>query len=443
MSIAPFQRSRVHPSRAAILGLTLLALVMVCRPDRAAGQGQMLEQQNSCFRCHRVIDDRRYSDPVREYVGDIHFEKGFGCVACHGGDSTILDRRSAKDRSKGYIGTPDRRDIPQLCGRCHADARFMKRHNPSLRVDQLAEYATSVHGQRLFDLGDENVATCTSCHTAHSIRPPSDPKSSVHPTRVAETCGHCHADTTHMASYDIPTDQLSEYRKSIHWTLLDEKGDLSAPTCNDCHGNHGAAPPDVESVGAVCGQCHTAQQAMFETSDHRDAFIRLGTPGCAGCHGNHGIHGTDDAMLGVGEGSVCGQCHAAGEPEGEAALVMRGLIEKLEIERERADSLLGEAEAAGMEVSQAQFELESASSALVQVRVTTHVARVDSVEAKVGAGLQITSQAWDRGQQAFRELHYRRVGLAISSVIIIVLIVGLVIKIREVEAGSDEGRSDG
>src|SRR6266540_7241295 len=33
-----------------------------------------------------------------------------------------------------------------ICGRCHSDAQFMKRYNPALRVDQVAEYATSVHG---------------------------------------------------------------------------------------------------------------------------------------------------------------------------------------------------------------------------------------------------------------------------------------------------------
>lgn len=416
--------------RAPIVALTLIA---VGWPSRAAAQGQALEQQNSCFRCHRVIDDRRFSDPVREYVGDIHFEKGFGCVVCHGGDSTILDRRMAKDRSKGYIGVPDRRDIPQVCGRCHSDARFMKRYNPSLRIDQTAEYATSVHGQRLFELGDGQVATCTSCHTAHSIRPPSDPTSSVHPARVAETCGHCHADTTYMASYDIPNDQLSEYRSSVHWKAMDEDGDLSAPTCNDCHGNHGAAPPEVEWIGNVCGQCHTAQQGLFEGSSHPAAFMQLGKPGCVGCHDNHAIRQTSDEMLGPGRESVCAECHEADDPEGKAAAGMRAMIERLKVERARSDSLLERAEGAGLEVSQARFELEDATNAIVRARASTHSASVDSVKARVDEGLAITSKAWERGKGAFRDLRIRRIGLAVSSVIILVLIAGIVMKIHEFE----------
>ena len=39
------------------VGIALLTLVW---PQRASGQGQILEQQNSCFRCHRVIDDPRF-----------------------------------------------------------------------------------------------------------------------------------------------------------------------------------------------------------------------------------------------------------------------------------------------------------------------------------------------------------------------------------------------
>ena len=35
-------------------------------------------------------------------------------------------------------------------------------------------------------------ATCTDCHTTHGALPSSDPASSVHPQRIAGTCGRCH-----------------------------------------------------------------------------------------------------------------------------------------------------------------------------------------------------------------------------------------------------------
>jgi len=394
------------------------------------------DPQDTCFRCHRIIDEERFSAPVREYVDDVHYAKGFRCTACHGGDSRAMGP-AAKDPAKGYIGIPARSEIPALCGRCHSDARFMKNYNPALRVDQEAEYQTSTHGQRLFGEDDPNVATCTSCHTAHSIRPPSAPQSSVHPTRVAETCSACHADTARMASYAIPTDQLDEYRKSVHWKVMDE-GDVSAPTCNDCHGNHGAAPPEVDWVGNVCGQCHTAQQDFFDASPHVSAFSQLGRPGCVGCHGNHSIAQATDDMLGLGSGSVCAECHDAGDPGGQAAVAMQRLIRALERGREHADSLLARAEHAGIEVSQARFELEDATNAIVRARASTHAAVIDSLQARVQEGQAITGKANERGRSAFRDLRIRRLGLAVSSAIIVLLIAGLVMKIREVEG--KEGR---
>ena len=127
------------------------------------------------------------------------------------------------DRKKGYIGKPSPAQVVSVCGKCHADANFMRNHNPSLRVDQVAEYYTSVHGRRLREQKDQKVATCASCHPAHSIRPPNDARSSVHPLRVADTCGSCHSNAEHMAPYKIPTDQVEKFKKSVHWRLMTSK----------------------------------------------------------------------------------------------------------------------------------------------------------------------------------------------------------------------------
>ena len=219
---------------------------------QAATEAQAPEK-GTCVTCHEILPDARLSDPAKGYAGDVHATKGFGCAACHGGDMTIAGM-GAMDPAKGYLAKPAREQIPQLCGRCHSDAQFMKQYNPALRVDQESEYVTSVHGQRLVREDDTRVATCVSCHPAHSIRPPSDPQSSVHPLKVAETCSACHANAEYMTSYGIPTDQQEKYERSIHWTMLEEEHDLSAPTCKDCHRNQGAAPHGNSWVGNTCGQ---------------------------------------------------------------------------------------------------------------------------------------------------------------------------------------------
>jgi predicted CXXCH cytochrome family protein len=337
------------------------------------------------------------------------------------------------DPEKGYIGVPGRRLTPEVCGRCHSNAEFMRRYNPGLRVDQVAEYWTSEHGQRLAATGDSSVATCSSCHTPHSIREASDPQSSVYPARVAALCSTCHADPTHMAEYGLPTDQREGYERSVHWEMMSEGGDLSAPTCNDCHGNHGAAPPGVNWVGNVCGQCHAVEGGLYANSFHSQILTIIGRPGCATCHGNHEIVAADDEMLGVEEGAVCAQCHTAESSGGQTATGMRALIDSLRAGFDGADSLLHRAEEAGMEVSQAQFDLNDARNSLVRARTALHSFSIDSVRASVQEGLEVTAAANVRGLGALSELRTRRVGLTVSALIILVLIAGLVLKIRQVE----------
>ena len=386
----------------------------------------------SCVSCHLELGDERLVKPAKQLGEDIHAAKGFGCASCHGGDARATGME-AMDPAKGYIGKPERRDIPQLCGRCHADPRFMKRYNPSLRVDQVAEYQTSVHGRRLKELGDPKVATCASCHPAHAIKPPSDPKSSVHPLRVADTCGRCHADSKYMEPYGIPTNQVQRYKTSIHWKTMTEKGDLSAPICNDCHGNHGAAPPGVSWVGNVCGQCHTVMAELFSKSIHAKVFIQMGAPGCATCHDNHGIQAASDELLGLGRTSVCVACHTAEDKGGKAAVDMRGLLDSLRTEAGRTRAILLQAERAGMEVSQAQFELNGGKDALVKAQAAIHAFTVEAVKKEAEPGFAVSAKAYARGVRALEELRFRRKGLAVSVLIILAVIGGLVLKIRQLD----------
>lgn len=433
-------RAPFPPVAAALLLLAASLSPVVGQEDRpffprsTADEDSLPRLGGNCVRCHLELEEERLAVPARYFAESVHGAAGFDCVACHGGDASAQGRIAAH---AGTVSRPPRRRIPELCSRCHSRADFMKRYAPDLRVDQMDRYLTSVHGQRLLQLGDTRVATCVDCHSAHLITPPDDDRSSVHPARLPGTCGGCHANQPYMAPYDIPTDQLAEYKRSVHWEQLTEEGDLSSPVCNDCHGNHGAVPPEVDRIHAVCGECHLQIDGLFTASVHDSVFASRDLPGCVTCHGNHEITRSSDRMLALESPGVCGGsgCHSPRDAGGEATLAMRSAIDSLERARDRADSILAVAEHAGMEVSQAQFELTAVQNPLVSARNAVHTASLDSVRGAVEEGLAITGRGFERGEGALRELEVRRLGLAVSSGVILLLIGALLLKIRRLETG--------
>lgn len=407
-----------------------VALGALCVPHAVVAQGY--PSDSTCINCHLDQEDERLLNPALLIQTDVHRTAGFGCLACHGGDRP---GRISPAESGGFLSKPTRAEIPELCGSCHSDAQFMRGFNPTLRVDQELEYASSVHGQKLREEADTSVATCVSCHPAHDTRPPSDPESSVHPANVATTCANCHADSTRMAGRDLPTDQFDEYVTGVHGQLMIEEGDLTAPTCNDCHGNHGAAPPEVTSVSKVCGQCHAMMEDFFVGGGHDEYFDDEELPGCATCHGNHAIEEVSDDLLRIRGEEVCTQCHENGDGQVGAFLDMKNLVDSLKAEQERSRLILEDATNLGMEVSQAVFELESVNNALTKARTAIHGFAVEAVAAEVDEGFTVTTGAFERGEEALAEHRFRRVGLGASALVIALLIVGLSLKIRALEEG--------
>src|SRR4051812_48175170 len=336
----------------------LLVLALLLAPATLLSQ-----TQNTCLECHGSLDDnlKITSDQISQ---DIHIQKGLTCASCHGGDPTSME---AMDPKKGFKGHIARNKIPELCSSCHAKGDYMRGYNPSLRTDQLAQYQTSIHGKKLAT-GDTHVAVCIDCHGVHGIRPSSDTRSTVHPTNVAQTCARCHNDGKYMKPYGIKTDQFAGYSSSVHHDALAVRGDLSAPTCTTCHGNHGAAPPGVASVENVCSTCHALQAQLFDTSKHKVAFGSAGLPGCVTCHSNHRITKPNDTMIGTGAGAVCVNCHS----QGDAGFALADSVSKQFLATQkavaRADEILTRAEQSGMEVSQAQLELIDARDRLTKAR---------------------------------------------------------------------------
>ena len=389
----------------------------------------------SCVSCHGGLSDVRLAKPAAAFAGtDVHRENGFACIDCHGGDGSAADKQRAHDTGRGFRGKPAGSAVIATCARCHSDATFMRRFAPRQRVDQAAEYATSVHGKQLAS-GDTRVATCASCHGAHGVRRVNDVRSPVFATNVAATCAACHADEAHMRGYTLagkplPTNQLALYQQSVHYAALTRGSDLSAPTCNDCHGNHGAAPPGAGSVVNICGTCHAVFAQKFATSVHSQIFDR----GCVECHNNHAVLKPSDEMLGTDARSLCGSCHSGDDDKGaQAAGQMRGDIERLKTALGQSSARVDGLKNAGMEMSTQELAIGLARTRLTLARAEMHTFDRAHVAPVVAEGMTALAEVDSAGEKAAAELRFRRRGLAASLGAILLVVLALGVKIRQLE----------
>jgi len=408
--------------------LVVLAGVVSIWPAYAQAQQS---RRNACVECHSQLGDK-LGAPVSQLPESVHGKAGLSCADCHGGDPTADDMDAAMSPMEGYRGAPEPAEVPRFCGRCHSDERYMRRYRPRIPVDQEKAYWTSMHGT-LLKRGDTKVAQCVSCHGSHEIRAVNDPRSTVYPTRVPLTCKKCHANSEYMAEYGIPTDQFEKYKKSVHGIALLEKGDTGAPACNDCHGNHGAVPPGVASVANVCGHCHVSPRELFVASPHKKAFDDMGLSECIVCHGNHEVKRPSDEMLGVEEQATCAECHGEGDPGYLAAKSMKEAIVTLAARIDSTRELIARASEAGMEMSDEELELREAENRLVMARNLVHTLDPDTLASVTKEGRRIVSGVQEAGFAALHELSVRRIGLAVSALIIVLLILALYMTLREIE----------
>lgn len=414
------------------IAFALAAAAAVAAPPAQTVRAPGKHAEDSCTACHLALDDARLSTPAKLTDHDVHHAQGVTCAGCHGGDPTSEDAAVAMSTAKAFKGKLTHQAIPEMCGSCHSDASFMLRYAPNIPTDQLAQYRTSKHGQALAK-GDTNVAVCSSCHGAHGVLSVSDARSPVYPTRIVDTCGHCHGNAALMTRYGIKGNEIAEYKQSAHYAALVKKNDLSAPTCKSCHGSHGATPPGVSSVSNVCGTCHVTQRESFDVSPHKDAFAALSQPACESCHSNHAIVHPQDSWIGVGKEQTCGSCHSAGDPGAKAATAISTALTGASTGLAGAQQRVDRVRRAGMLMDDADVKLEDAHQSYVMAQVEIHTANPSRVEDKTKAVLADTGAAEKLAASAEAEIRYRRTGLFVSLLVIALAMVTLILKIRSIE----------
>jgi formate dehydrogenase gamma subunit len=137
--------------------------------------------QETCARCHRT--------QTAEYNFSAHaiaLRKGNLdspiCTDCHG-EHDILAHTNPD--SPVYA----RNVAQQVCASCHASLRLTKKYG--LPADAFQTFSDSYHGLAVRG-GAVAVVNCASCHSAHAIKSPLDPTSSVYRDNLVVTCGQCH-----------------------------------------------------------------------------------------------------------------------------------------------------------------------------------------------------------------------------------------------------------
>lgn len=253
----------------------------------------------TCKECHSPS----YGD-FRSGVHAKGLEKGTeaaSCWDCHGSHTVAANR---DEESTVY-----HRNLPATCGRCHSDRSLMQKYGIKA-ADSYSLFMDSIHGRALKTEGEAGAADCSDCHGSHAIKPTADPASRVSKTNLGRTCGKCHSKIN------------DQFAGSIHGQML-KKGDLSAPSCSDCHPAHRIVT--VASSGwklAIIRECGTCHKDLLETYRHTYhgkitnlGYVRVAK--CVDCHGAHAILPASDPNSLISPSQrldTCRQCHPGANP---------------------------------------------------------------------------------------------------------------------------------
>ena len=394
-----------------VLFFLMIASGLCCGVARAAQSGE----SNSCVSCH--------ADLHEDMKGSIHTQQGVFCNRCHGGDPTQAAKELAKAPGTGYVGVPDKKQIVEMCGKCHADVEAMNFYG--IRTDQLARYKTSKHGKQLLQ-GDTNVAVCSDCHGEHDILPVSDPGSSVYPSNIPKTCNRCHGNEKLMASYKLPSDIFKIYQTSVHGDALMNKKDLSAANCTSCHGNHGAMPPGVREIGTACGTCHINEKKYFLESVHARASREGKFSECISCHGNHGVKPATKALY----EEACVRCHDPKSAAAKSGAELLHLLTDAEEKRASAVSLVRQASIEGVFVEPETAALEMIKTDVIGMAPLQHslsIAKLSELHRKVVSAAQDITKEIHKKRTA---LQWRKFSLLPIWGFIFIMIIALGLKYR-------------
>jgi hypothetical protein len=139
-----------------------------------------------------------------------------------------------------------------------------------------------------------------------------------------------------------------------------------------------------------------------------------------------------DALLGTGDGALCGACHSD-DTGAAAAQHMHDAITGLEARLDATTARIAALGNSGIEVGDEQLKLREARNALTLARTDLHAFTPTAIDEAVAGGLGTLDGVNQAGDAGERELRFRRRGLAVSLGLILLFVVALFLKIRSLD----------
>ncbi len=278
-------------------GVVMLCLLFI--NVNAIGQDITI---NDCMECHNDKElvrekddgtvDSLYVDQTK-FSNSIHGE--LSCVDCHEDITELPHEEKLKQ--------PD-------CSSCHDDV--------------MDEYMKSIHGIA-WEENHQDAPMCWDCHSAHYVYPSDDSLSTLFILNQPKVCAPCHSNPEIIKKYNIPISRPCEmYKTSVHFKAALEKACLHSARCTDCHGGHDIQPSVMLNsktnrmkTPETCSKCHPDIYEDFINSVHGKGLLAgvRDAPTCTDCHTEHGIKDHLDPSSTVYSTviskTLCPQCHEA------------------------------------------------------------------------------------------------------------------------------------
>ncbi len=265
------------------------------RPSSSSRPCATITTKVDCSICHAEVSTQ-YRTGIHGQLAAKGSPDAPLCSTCHGKHGVLAKTQS---QSPTYS-----RNVPTLCASCHRTGQKAALRYKGTQTDIVEHYRESIHGKGLIEGGLTVTAECADCHSPHMELPKSDPRSTVNPKNVPQTCAKCH-----RGIYD-------QFRNSIHYQM--SLAGKKTPYCSDCHSAHTIQRTDVKDfrlhIVDQCGRCHQAiTESYFDT--YHGKVSKLGydkTAKCYDCHGAHDIRRVADPKSRLSRDHIvatCAKCH--------------------------------------------------------------------------------------------------------------------------------------